>query len=466
MKKLLFFLFLFLISLSFSLDKFLDTCINIALSRDKVLVAKRQEIEVAEKYANINLRNFFPQVVFQQKYAKGKATPTQKYGEYLDEYNAEDFGLRFLQIIYDGGRVKSSYIYHQLNLEQVRIDFAQSKEKLIFKIKDSYYNYLAATLEIIELEKLLSVIEEYHNKLKNEHKAKAISDLDLKEGNVFVEKIKIMVEKSKKQQELSKLLLIQEANLRSLEEVNQPIDLEKFSTPPGEIIYDLDKLKSLLLVNNSELKKLYLQTKMAEEKKRTVLGKSHPRFYFEGFYGKSGEAFTKEPLALTSVWSTMVRFEWFFGGSSINYLWSKEKVAPSEIIDVTQKIENDVLSTQISLFDDIRFYVEKEDAELFKFSTEAEYDKTKRQMFLELEKKYNEYKFSLLDAKINKEDFDLKKWRLEVLKKKNFLYEVPTIDVMSATYQTAEALINYSKSVLSNYIIVSEIETLVGVSIR
>jgi outer membrane protein TolC len=465
MRKFLFLFFLITTNI-FCSDKFLETTLNVALARDKRILAKKQEVEVAQKYVNVNLRNFFPSAIIQQRFTKGKATPTGSYGEYLEEYQGQDFGLRVYQVIYDGGRLQAAYRYHQLNLEQAKLDHSRLKEDLIYKIKQAYYNYLASTLEIKELTRLLSIIEEYHQKLLNEYKAKAISDLDLKEGEVFVEKIKIMIDKSKKQQKLSETYLLQTANLRSLDEIPYPIDFEKFSTPPKEINYDLETLKQMLVVNNPDLKKVYLQTKMAEERKKTVLGRAQPRFYFDGFWGKSGEAYTKEPLVLTTVWSAMLRFSWFFGGSSVDSSWTQEKTAPSEIIDVTQKIENNILTTQISLFDDIRFYVEKEDVELFKYSTLAEYEETKKQMLLELEKQYNEYYNSLLDARINKEDYDLKNWRLDVLKKKNLLFEVPTIDVMSATYQTAEALINYSRAVLSNYLTVAGIERVVGAPVR
>jgi outer membrane protein TolC len=131
MKKFLFLFFLITTNI-FCSDRFLETTLNVALARDKRILAKKQEIEVAQKYVNVNLRNFFPSAIIQQRFTKGKATPTGSYGEYLEEYQGQDFGLKVYQVIYDGGRLQAAYRYHELNLEQVKLDYSRLKEDLIY----------------------------------------------------------------------------------------------------------------------------------------------------------------------------------------------------------------------------------------------------------------------------------------------------------------------------------------------
>lgn len=87
-------------------------------------------------------------------------------------------------------------------------------------------------------------------------------------------------------------------------------------------------------------------------------------------------------------------------------------------------------------------------------------------MLLELEKFYNEYYTSLLDAKVAYSDLNLKKWRLDTIKKKRDIYETSTLDVMSNIYSVSEAVLTYTKSVVQNYIAVAEIEKLVLLPLR
>ncbi|MCM8832107.1 MAG: TolC family protein, partial [Candidatus Omnitrophica bacterium] len=332
--------------------------------------------------------------------------------------------------------------------------------------KLAYYEYVSSTLEVKEIEKMLQEIDNYYKKLENEYNAKAISEIELKEGKIFKKKVENMYDRSKMNKTLFKNKLLSLVGIKSLDEIIFPLQVEIFESLPKEIDFDLPALKNLVVTNNIDLRKLKLQMSMAEERKNMAKGKTYPKFYFEGSYGQSGEAYVTEPLELSTVWSGMLRLSWLFGGSSVESGYQKDKAIPREILDVSARIDNTVLDTRIGLFDDIKYFVERKEADVIKTSTEAEFDEAKNTILLELEKFYNEYSTSLLDARVAKEDLEFKKWKLEVLKKKNALYEASTVEVMGGVWQVSEAVINYSKAILQNYTSVTELEKLVIIPLR
>jgi len=456
------FLFFFVLLLSvdiFARDEFLNTCINIAIQKNKKILSKEQEVELAKRQLWVTTRSFLPNIYFQRRYSRGR---TIDHGD----YQAEDIGLKLSQPLYDGGRITATHKYQSYALEVAKLDYTKLKEELIYNIKLAYYEYLSSVLEVQETEKMLDYIKTYYEKIEKEFAAKAVSDIELEEGKIFKQKVENIFEKAKKNKKFSEEKLVKLIGIRSLEDIIFPAPLELFEDVPKEIDFTLEQLQNLLLTNNLDLRKLKLQMDMAKERKKMAVGKIYPKFYFDGTYGQSGEAFVTEPLQLTTVWSGMLRLSWLFGGSSVESSYQQDKSIPREILDTSARIENTILDTKIGLFDDIKYFVEKKESDVLEVSSEAEYEETKNIAMLELEKFYNEYYYSLLDARTSSADLKFKKWRLEVLKSKNALYEVPTVEVMNGIYQVSDAVLTYSKSVFQNYTAVTELERLVLIPLR
>ena len=459
MKKVFLFIsIIFLFSELFASDEFLSTCIDTAIQRNKKLIAKEEEIVLARRQTWVTTRSFLPNVYLQRKYSRGKTLN--------EEYQAEDLGLKLYQPLYDGGRLSASHRYYSLALEVAKLEHTKLKEEIIYKIKLAYYEYLSSIVEVSEIEEMFKEIDVYHKKVENEFIAKAISELELEEGKIFKQKVENMYQKAKKSKILAEEKLIKLIGIKSLDDIIFPLPSGILKTVPKEIDFDLVILKKLLITNNIDLKKLDLNKNMAKARDKMAGGKIYPKFYLEGFYGKSGEAFVKEPLKLSTVWSSMLRFSWLFGGSSVESSYQKDKAIPREITDVSVRTENTVLDTRLGLFDDMKYFVEKKETDVIKLSADAEYTEAKIVLLLESEKFYNEYYYSLLDARVNKGDLNLKKWRLNVLKKRNTLYEVSTIEVMDGIFKVSEAVIAYTRAVLQNYTAVTELEKLLLISLR
>ncbi|MFQ3676160.1 MAG: TolC family protein, partial [Endomicrobiia bacterium] len=447
-----------LCSILYSRDEFLFTALNISSSRNKKLLAKKEEIELSKRQLWAATRTFFPSLLAQRRYSRGKTL--------TDEYQGEDLALRMYQPIYDGGRIRASHNYYSMVLEDSKLNYTKLKEELIYSVKVSYYEYLSSLMEVKEFESLVNSINQYYKKLENEFKAKAISEMELEEGGIFKQKIENMYEKAKLNKSLFENKLIFLIGVKDLGEIIFPIPVEKFSEVPKEIDFDFESLKSLVLVNSLDLKKIKLALNMAKEKEKMVVGRTYPKFYLEGSYGQSGEAYVKEPLQLTTVWSGMLRLGWMFGGSSLESSYQKDQTVPRTIVDLSNRIDSSVLDTKLSLFDDMKYFMEKKEAEVLLLSTQGEFEEVKMALLLELEKYYNEYRYTLLDANAASRELKFRKWRLDVLKKRNSLLEVPTVEVMNGIFQVSESVLAYSKAVLQNYSAVSALEKFVLIPLR
>ncbi|MFH1541139.1 MAG: TolC family protein [Elusimicrobiota bacterium] len=442
----------------FAKDDFLDTCINIAIQKNKKVIAKETEIELAKRQLWVTTRSFLPSVSLQRKYSRGKAID--------NEYEAEDVWLKLSQPLYDGNRLSSTHRYYSNALEVAKVEHIKAKEELIYKIKIAYYEYFSSVLEMKEIESLLIEINFYYKKVENELGAKAISELDLEEGKIFKQKVDNMYQKAKNNREFSETKLLNLVGIKKLDSIIFPISFTIFESIPKEIDFELQSLKNLVFANNVDLKKLEFNKIMAKEKGKMASGKAYPKFYFEGSYGKSGEAFVSNPLVLATVWSGMLRLSWLLGGSSVESSYQKDHTLPREIMDVGTRTDNTVLDTKIGLFDDMKYFVEKKEADTVKSSLDGDYEEAKYVLLTDLGKFYNEYYFSLLDAKAADCDLKLKKWRLNVSKKKNASFEISTVEVMDSIFKVSEAVLSYTKAVLQNYTAVTELEKIVLISLR
>ncbi|MEM2507195.1 MAG: TolC family protein [Nitrososphaeria archaeon] len=439
-------------------DMFLSACIDIGIRNNKMLQVKKEAIELSRRELLAATREFLPMVILQRRISRGKTIQ--------EEYQAEDLWIRAMQRLYEGGRLSALHRYYSLAVDKAKTEYIEVKEELVSQIKQAYYQYVGAVVEEMEIGKLLEDIENYYKILSKEFNAKAISELEFNEGKNFRDKVENFYIKANKNKLLYERQLLVLLNIEKIKDIPYPVSGYIISSPLKEITYNLEELKKLTVINNPKLKKLKLELEMNQQKRKVAMSKGKPKFFFEGSYGRSGEAYVTEPLELATVWSGMIRLVWTFGGSSLESSYHEEHSIPREILDVSQRIDNKILDVKIGLFDDLRYFVEKKEAEVSKSYAEAEYQRLYNEIMFNLEKSYYDYYLSLLDTKVAHQDYEIKKWRLEVVKRQREVYAATTLDVMSAMYSFSEALTTYTKSVVQNYVAVSQLEMLVLLPLR
>jgi len=448
-----------------SYDSFLDTCLKIAQSRDKKLAVADEQINLSKTRVVRSGRSFFPLVTLEDKYTRGKTFVGGTDTSATQAYESESQGLQASLPIYQGGRLKSAYNYDLLLEESSKYNYTKIREDLFYNIKLAYYEYQTLKMEFTALQKAFAEIDALANKVKIEYNAKAISELDLIEAENFRDKLENLFLASKANYVLADRKLSFLVNVQTLDEIPAVMPEGLIENVP-EVTFTIKECLDFVPLNSVDLKLNQLQILMSEEKFKMNRSKIVPKIDLAGFYGKSGEAYVSEPLDLATSWSVMGRLSWTLWGNSFEATNSQEKTNPNELVEPTALIDNDTIDIKLGIADDINYFVESKESDIGRQQAESEYNDILNKLNITLEQTYNEYTDSLRNERTLKNEITLMQRKLELLKKKNELYEVPTVQLMEESWKYAETIAAYGKALYANYSSVAEMERIVLISLR
>ncbi|MDR1942297.1 MAG: TolC family protein, partial [Endomicrobium sp.] len=341
-------------------DDFIQQCMKIAESRDPKIQIAYEQIQMAEIRAISAARAFFPQVVLQHSQSTGRS---KNYNLEEAEYKSEEYGVRASQTIFEGRRTQSMYKYESLMVDAARFNYTKTREELFTQIKLAYYEYLTLNQEYKALGKAYDIVDQLFVKVKNEYKAKAISELDMVEAENFKDKVNDMLSASKINLDFSIKKLIETVGIHDLNDINaKPSD--ELPDDMAEITFSLQDLMSFVLTNNLDVQNAKIQTRMADLKIKINRAKVIPKFYVEGFYGKSGEAFIKGTIELAAAWTIALRMSWSLWGNSLEVSYNNERVDPATIVDASRRVETTTYDVKFALLDDLAYFVDSKESKV------------------------------------------------------------------------------------------------------
>ncbi len=449
-------------------DPFLSQCMKIAESRDRKLLVAYEQIQLAEVRSVRAARAFFPQVMVQYRNSKGKTALSDNDSGIVtadEEYNSEDYGIKAMQTIYEGYKTKGTYKYERMMVDAARYNYTKTREELFTNIKLAYYEYLTLNQEYKALGKAFDIVERLLLKVKNEYKARAISELDVVEAENFRDKVSDMYSSARINLDYATKKLIEVVGIYDLSDINAKAS-DELPDDVAEITFSLQDLMSFVLTNNLDVQTSKVQAMMADMKIRINRSKVIPKFYLEGFYGKSGEAFTSEPLELTTAWSVGAKMSWSLWGNSFEAGYDTERTDPSTIVDASKRIDTSTIDLKLSLLDDMGYFVDTKEGEVSLNQANADYMDVLKARRLEAEKAYNDYVNSLNSARTYRKEVTLRERKLALMRKRNDLYEVPTVNLMEESWKYAEAISGYMRTTYQNHVSVTEMERLTLMPLR
>lgn len=456
----------FFVSLSSACaDEFLDACLKIATARDLKINVAQEQIELAQTRVTSSIRAFFPQLMLQRRFSKGKTKFGTTAGGGEEEYNSEELGVRAVQPIYEGGGSTGGYKYNRLMMDASKYNYTKAKEELYTKVKLAYYEYLTLKVEYLALSKAFEKVERLQLKTQVEYKARAISELDLMESKTFRDKVSNLLNASRINLEFATKKLVEIVGVYGLEDIPANVSAE-LPTDVPEISFTLQDCVSFVQTNNLDVKIAKIQIEMADTKIKINRAKVLPKLYLDGFYGRSGEAFTTVPLELTTSWNIAAKLSWGLWGNSLNASYSTDKTEPTTIIDASKRVETTTFDIQLSILDDLQYFVDAKESSIGKRQTISELIDILKNSRLTVEKTYNEYMISLNNARTLRQEITLKERKLALMQRRNDLYEVPTVSLMEESWQYAEAISSFARASYTNHASVTELERLTLMSLR
>jgi outer membrane protein TolC len=455
-------------STSYCDDEFLRQCLKVAQSRDSKLYVAQQQIELSKIRVLNAGRGFFPQIQLQYSSSKGDTALANSGSDTISdsfEYQSVQYGIRMQQPIYEGFRTKGTYEYESMSFTLAKINYTKIREELFANIKTTYYEYLTAKKEYRGLRGAFEIVEGLVKKVHNEYRAKAISQLDVLEAENFRDKVSDSYNSARTSLSFSIKKLIEAIHVNDLSEIPGNAVSELPDDVP-EINYTLKEMSRFIENNNLEILSSKIQAEMADMKILISRSKIVPKFYLEGFYGKSGEAFVSESLDLSTSWTIAGKMSWSLWGNSLEASYNNERADPATIVDASRRLNTQTLDLKLSLLDDFQYFVESKESVVTYNQSNADYLDALTQKKLELEKQYNRYMSSLRSARTLQKEVVYRARKVELMKKRNELFEATTVQLMDETWQYAEAIQRYSNAVLENHAAVIEMENITLTPLR
>ncbi|MFC1501763.1 TolC family protein [Elusimicrobiota bacterium] len=442
---------------AFAEDQLLDTCLKIAESREKKLVLANEQINLSDIRVKRSIRKFFPSAAAQLKVSKGETANA--------EYQAEQYMLRASQPIYEGGRLRANYKYDNFMLLSAKYNYTKTREEFFGSVKLAYYELLSKKMEFRTLKQAYEEVEKLLKKVKVEYKSKAISQLDLVESENFRDKVRDLMDSTEEGIGLATQKLTLLLNVNGLDEVPTPMP-ESLPDDIASISFTLKECSEFALVNSIDLKIANLQIQMASQKKKISRSKIIPKFYLDGSYGRDGEAFVTQPLDLTTVWSVIGKMSWGLWGNSMETSIINDKTDPKTIVDYGVKVENTTSELKVGFLDDMDYFVDSKESSVSFVQSESDHQEEVRRITEEVHANYYDYTSSYRDIKTYRNEITLRKRKLALMKKKNKLYEVPTVQVMEESWEYAETIAAHAKALYRNYAAVTNLEKITLVALR
>lgn len=444
-------------------DAFLEECLKLAQARDQKIAVAAEQVDLAQLRVTNSIRSFFPQLYLQSEQSKGKT----KLHDELDsqEYKSESVGGRATLPLYVGGGNKANLKYNKLMKDAAKYNYTKTKESLYANVKLAYYEYLTLKMEYTALSKAFEQVENLFLKTRVEYKAKAISNLDLAESENFRDKVANLLSSSRINLEFSIQKLIEVVGVNTLEEIPATVS-DELPSDAFEIAFTAQDCVGFVQSNNLDVQLARLQLEMAEQKIKINRAKVHPQLYAEGFYGKAGEAFITEPLQLTTSWNVAAKLSWGLWGNSLAASYDMQRTDPTSIVDASRRTEVDTLSIQLGVLDDIQYFIDSKESSVSKKQLNSELTDLLKNSRLAVEKAYNEYIISLNNARTTRNELKVKERKLALMKKRNDLYEIQTVELMEECWNYAETISAFARSLYANHAAIVELEKLTLMSLR
>ena len=385
--------------------------------------------------------------------------------EGTNPYESEQIAINGSMPIYQGGKLRATFKHDSLMLTAARYNYTKTREELFAAVKLSYYELISAKMQHKALSSAFDDVEKLSSKVISEYNAKAISELDLIESENFRDKVKDMLDNTKDDIALAEKKLCVLLNVERLDEIPVPVP-ENLTDEVPEISFSLAECLDFTRLNNIDVLSNQIAIKVAEQKQKIVKARLIPNLAVEGSYGQGGEAADTEPLDLATTWSLMGKLNWGLWGNSVEASQNTEHTNPNIIVDPYSKIDNRTTDVKVSLLDDTNFFVQTKESDVNNSQARADYTDSLNRATLDVSKSFNDYRSSLRDLRTIRNEIILKKRKLVYLKKRNDLYEIPTVQLMEESWKYAESISSYAKALNKNYASVTEIERLTLVPMR
>lgn len=414
--------------------------IQIALGQMKLARFKEKE----------SFRELFPQAMVRWDESSGVVSSR--------DYAGRKYQLKVQHPLYHGGELKYTWEQAKMNLKITKENYDKTKEDYVLELSKAYYDYVKTLRNFDVQDRLFKELEQDLTTSKKEHEGNIISLIDFLNVQSQYNQAYYSYLSSENTLALARLNFLQLLNLDNDPSIDIKIDRELVFKDHK---IDLEECIKLAYKHRTDLKINELSLKAAEYGEKIAKSQNAPKIDLTGTIGKAGEVYTPGQLQLSNDWFLGAKVNVPWGPNSLNYSFTKEKLAPS--LTVFEPTQNEIHSFRFNILDNLGSYTETQRSQVTKQQAYSELLKGKQTAATQVREAYFNYQESALKVKNSLANRELYEKEFLVIKEKRSMNEAQTQDIAQAKVKLAGEETNYNAVLVENILAVEKLNKAIGI---
>jgi len=428
----------------------LNYCKTRAVENSTILRIASEQINLARMRTGKAFRGFFPDIRFQWK---------EDIGETItDPYIAENYGIRVIQPLFGFGSIGLNYHSEMLGLKSARINYEKVRRELRLEVSKAYWNVVRQKMKVSIWSETIEQIKPYALLAEREYRVEGITKLEFGTAKLVSDEANMQLRVAENELEVAWLALRQTMDIDPFSDL--VVDSE-FRREIHGIPWTLEQCKKMALANSPQVKAAEVVLSLNDYRRKSVNATRWPQLSLEVGAGRSGEAYTTEPLDLVGTWSVMGRMKWFFWGNTLGFSYDESKTNPTEIVDTSVRTHSRTNTAEVSLLDSLAVSVNRREAEVVYRQAKDNLKNTRDKAILEITNAYRKYQNAMERVILEERRAELSENRAKIVTQQKMIDERTTSDVMQAILEVARARSLYTDSMYEYYVALSTLESLI-----
>lgn len=439
-----------------------DDCAKIAIKNHLPLQISEKNIKLAQMRLWEARRNMLPSVSIRYEESSGRVDSRA--------YTGRKQYVEGQQAIFHGGELFFTMKQAEVNLEVAKKDYDKIKNELILQVKKAYYT-LAKAKENTKLQKeLFGEVDRTYNMVNKGFEAGVIAKVEMLNVSSQQSQSRFQLASAEGDEAVADLILKQTMYMEPKEAIEiQPLPEFK------KIEVDYEKVLRAAFLSRPEMKINSLMMEYYDHEKSIAKSKGWPKIDLMGNWGLAKEEYVPEDRLqvipagsserdpdrkLEQQWYAGFKASMPFWGNTAEFSHTREQWVP--VVSAYQGTEAETNAWKFNILDNLKYYSDKQSAEVDYYRARQEWEKIKQDITLEVRENCYNYAKALIQLETAASKVMYQEKDLEVNQLKRGMDEIPDSNVIESMIKLAQERFGLVQAVTDCYISVASINKAIG----
>jgi len=437
----------------------LDDCIKIAETNSLPLQIARKSMKLADMRLFEARRNMLPSVSFNWEDVDGRVNAKRYLGRKQT--------IEGQQAIFHGGELYFTMKQAEVNLDIVKTDYKRIKNELILQVKKAYYT-LAKSKENLKIQiALKEEVEKILDMVNKQFELAITSKLEYLNVSSQAGQVDFQIVSAAGDEDLAELILKQAMNVDFKDKITIEPKLE-FT----KLDVDFNKVLNAAFLNRPEMKINSMMLQYYKYEKDIAKAKGWPKIDVMGAWGMAKEEYAADDRVnygvnyqdidqkLEQQYYYGIKASMPFWGSTTEISRTNEQWVP--MISTTHGTEAKTTSYKFNFLDNLKYYSDKQLADIELDRANQEFNKTKQDIILEVREGCYNYEKTVVQLETASNKVKYQEKDLEFVKVKRSMDEAQDSSIVESMVKLAQEKFGYVQALTDYYIAIASINKAVG----